>query len=219
MNILAFDTAGSFLSTGLKTPNGFYEENRDAGLKHSEYLLPAVETLMEKAGIQFPDLDLIVCSKGPGSFTGLRIGMSTAKGLSAGCGAPVVSVNNLDAHAFGLKFFDGAVVPVIDARKKRFYTAFYINGAPDSDYLDISAEELVAKAEKYKRILLTGPGISVIKDELKNSPAGYEYFENGCGLSTALIKLGRILYEKNGPDPDDSGPFYIRLSDAELLSR
>ncbi|HAK45256.1 MAG TPA: tRNA (adenosine(37)-N6)-threonylcarbamoyltransferase complex dimerization subunit type 1 TsaB [Spirochaeta sp.] len=216
MNILAFDTAGNFLSTGLATEDGFFEENRAAGLRHSEYLLPSVERLMNSAGLGFNDINLIVCSKGPGSFTGLRIGMSTAKGLSSGCNAPIVSVNNLDAIAYNFSFFSGAVMPVIDARKKRFYTAVYREGSLVSDYLDISAEEISVKAGKYERVLFTGPGSGLLKTSLPDTDAEYKFTPAEYSLAPVLISMGRKIYEEEGPDPDDSGPFYIRLSDAEL---
>ena len=223
MNILAFDTAGSFLSTALLSGKDFFEENRSSGLRHSEYLLPAVNRLIEKAGISFDALDLIVCSRGPGSFTGLRIGMSTAKGLSAGSGAPVVSVNNLDALAFGSGFFNGVVIPLIDARKNRFYTAVYRNGKPVTDYLDISAAEIAEYASEYTDVLFTGPGRDLLRTELEKNdvkiPAQLYYSEIEYGIGPVLINLGRRLYEENGADADDSGPLYIRLSDAELLKK
>ncbi|MDC7228027.1 MAG: tRNA (adenosine(37)-N6)-threonylcarbamoyltransferase complex dimerization subunit type 1 TsaB [Spirochaetales bacterium] len=219
MNILAFDTAGNFLSTGLSTGKAFFEENRFAGLKHSEYLLPSVNRLMDNAEIDFSDLDLIVCSRGPGSFTGLRIGMSTAKGLSTGSDTPVVSVNNLDALAYNFSFFNGAVIPVIDARKQRFYTAVYQKGERISEYLDISAEEVSDIASGYKQVLFTGSGSEILRERLGTPASTFNWFKTDYGLSPVLVNLGRIIYETDGPDPDDQGPFYIRLSDAELLKK
>ena len=219
MNILAFDTAGSFLSTGLLAGGKFFEENREAGLKHSEYLLPAVNRLMKTAQLDFSDLDLIVCSRGPGSFTGLRIGMSTAKGLSTGSGTPVISVNNLDAYAYGLGFFDGTVVPVIDARKKRYYTAFYRNGSVESEYLDISAEEILSASKKYDRILFTGPGVDLLKEDIGDNPNVFHFYKNSGGFASTMIALGQNKFAADGPDPDNTGPMYIRLSDAELTRK
>lgn len=221
MNILAFDTAGDFLSVGIQTEAGFFEENRFSGLSHSEHLLPSVERLMKRADLKFKNLDLIVCSKGPGSFTGLRIGMSTAKGISTGCGTPIVSVNNLDIHSHALNFFDGAVVSVIDARKKRFYSAVYSKGKLVSDYFDISAQDLIKYLNnKYDRVLFTGPGSELLKknitDNLLDIDFSVDYFQQKNGVSFSMIERGIDIFNKDGADPDDSGPFYIRLSDAEL---
>ena len=91
------------------------------------------------------ELDLIVCSKGPGSFTGLRIGMSTAKGLSMGSGVPLVTIGTMEMMAYGLDFFDGIVVPVIDARKKRYYTAFFNNKQRITENFDLTPFEILTK--------------------------------------------------------------------------
>lgn len=220
MNILAFDTAGEFLSTGLKTSKGFFEENRTSGLRHSEHLLPTVERLMTHAELTFKELDLIVCSKGPGSFTGLRIGMSTAKGISTGCNCPVISINNLDVYAYGYGFFDGAVVPLIDARKKRYYSAVYFNGHPETEYLDATTEDLIRMLGKYKRVLFTGPACSLFKtavsELIPTFPFNPFFYRTDSGISPVLIELGMKRFETDGADADNSGPYYIRLSDAEL---
>ncbi len=83
MNILAFDTASSLLNIALSTDRGFFEINHSIGLTHSEHLLPSVDYLLKTAGSTASELDLIICTRGPGSFTGLRIGMATAKGMAA----------------------------------------------------------------------------------------------------------------------------------------
>ncbi|MBI9105215.1 MAG: tRNA (adenosine(37)-N6)-threonylcarbamoyltransferase complex dimerization subunit type 1 TsaB [Spirochaetales bacterium] len=219
MNTLAFDTSGSFLSIGLKTETGFYEENRSAELRHSEHLLPAVERLMNTAGIEFSNLDLIVCSKGPGSFTGLRIGMSTAKGLAAANGTPIVSVSSLDILARGLSFFNGAVVPVIDARKKRFYSAIYYCGEKQTDYLDISTPDLAAMLKDYSRVLFTGPDCGIFLHNLQSAYYNFsvEQYRPVQGLSLVMIEHGESIFSEKGADREDSGPLYIRLSDAEII--
>ncbi len=220
MNILAFDTSGVFLSVCVKTEKYFFEETRYAGMKHSEHLLPVINHLMEQSNLTFDNLDLIVCSKGPGSFTGLRIGMSTAKGISTGCNAPLVSVNTLDAMAHKLDFFDGAVVPVIDARKNRFYTAVYVNGNLESDYLDVSVETLSLLLNKRNKVLFAGTDCAMLESLLADmEPAAefdYFFYHSLSGLSSTFAETGQKLFEANGPDPDDAGPLYIRLSDAEL---
>jgi tRNA threonylcarbamoyladenosine biosynthesis protein TsaB len=219
MNILAFNTSGNFLSIGLRAGDDFYEENRSSGLKHSEHLLPVVKNLVDKASLEFSDLDLVVCIKGPGSFTGLRIGMATAKGLSSGSNTPLVSINSLDLLARGFDFFDGAVVPVIDARKKRYYTAVYRNGERATDFFDIELHKLVTVLNEYDKVLFTGSDSLLIKEAFLKADPGRKflsfYYPNSPGLSSAMIDAGIEAKEKYGADPEDSGPFYIRMSDAE----
>jgi tRNA threonylcarbamoyladenosine biosynthesis protein TsaB len=221
MNILAFDTSGGFLSIGLQTDTGFFEENRSAGLRHSEHLLPSVQKLIEKAELDFKTIDLIICSRGPGSFTGLRIGMSTAKGLGAGHGTPIVSVASLDIYAHDLGFFDGAVVPVLDARKKRYYSAVYFKGERKSDYLDISSSDLISMLNKYNRVLFTGPDCDLFLEDLDKSEQrpnfSIEHFNPRHGLSAAMMKLGEKIFNERGADHESAGPLYIRLSDAEII--
>lgn len=173
--------------------------------------------MIKQAEISFSDLDLIVCSKGPGSFTGLRIGMSTAKGISTGSRTPIVSVNILDAYAHGLEFFSGAVVPVIDARKNRFYSAVYKNGERISDYLDISAQELSSRLSTSESVLITGSGCSLIRASFTDKP--YKYFTFNNNLAEKMTDLGIKIFNERGPDADDAGPFYIRKSDAEILKK
>ena len=219
MNILAFDTSGSCLSAGILRDNNFFEKNHFTGLRHSEQLLPIIKDLLKDAELKIRDLDLIVCSKGPGSFTGLRIGMSTAKGLSAGSGIPLVSVSSLDCFAFGLEFFNGVVVPVIDARKKRYYASVFKGGSAESDFLDISAYDLLQLTNKYKSVLFTGPDADKIKNDFIDSDSLRKcdsFYITVFGMSRILAELGRKVFSERGADPDDAGPVYIRKSDAEI---
>ena len=202
------------LNTCLKTDKQFFEINLHAGLKHSEHLLVSVNQLMDNAGLSFDELDLIVCSKGPGSFTGLRIGMSTAKGLSSGSSTPVVSVNILDVYALGFDFFNGIVVPVIDARKNRFYTAFYESGKRISDYQDLTSEEIVSEIEKYENVLFTGPACDLIENRIAGE--SFNFYKYNSTIAQKMTELGLEIYKTLGADPDNEGPMYIRKSDAEI---
>lgn len=141
--------------------------------------------------------------------------MSTAKGISAGCGAPVVSVNVLDAYALGLEYFDGAVVPVLDARKKRFYSTVFVSGKQEDDYLDISAEGLFDRVEKFNNVLFIGSGCRKIMPHDKEKKYKYHLYDSS--LAVKIAESGSVIFKKRGSDADDQGPFYIRKSDAEIL--
>ncbi len=221
MNILAIDTSSALLGIALQSGDDYYESNLNIGLHHTENLMVEIETILAKAKISAIDLELIVVSKGPGSFTGLRIGMSAAKGLAFGVGAPLVSVPSLDVWALGKGFFHGAVLPVLDARKQRVYTAFYEGGKRKGDYLDIAPARLFKQCASYGNILLTGPfapalfelrtsggdlsGTSFVLDPQYGSPHTWE-----------LLHLGVEQLEKKGADTETEGPLYIRPSEAEL---
>jgi len=100
-HILAVDSSTNFLSICLKTGSFYYEVTIDCGLKHSENILKQVDHLVKTAGIHIKDLDLLICPEGPGSFTGLRIGMSTIKGIATALDIHYIAVPTLDYIAWG----------------------------------------------------------------------------------------------------------------------
>jgi tRNA threonylcarbamoyladenosine biosynthesis protein TsaB len=222
MNVLAIDTATEILSVALKTEGGEYEMIHRAGLSHSESLVPSIQALCSLAGFSLRDLDLVVCMKGPGSFTGLRIGMATAKGIAFGRKTPLVSVPTLDVMAFGHESFSGIVLPIIDARKNSFYTAVYEAGKRTSDYLDLAAEDILPYIGSSQKVLLTGPHGDLFLERLEASGSShsdrftlYPDRRNGTGFS--LIACGIKHYAEAGADSKAEGPLYIRKSEAELL--
>ena len=135
------------MSLALKKDTSWFEYTIDDGLKHSETLMNAIVSLLEQAGLDKTELELLVCSEGPGSFTGLRIGMSTIKGLSFGLEIPHTAVVTTDYLASGYDYFPGAVVPVLDARKKRFFSAVYHNGRQISPARDLTQDEIFELVE------------------------------------------------------------------------
>jgi len=213
--ILGFDTSGEVLSICLKHGSRYYEINTIDGYKHAQTLMPLIDRIIQKMNLQVEDIELIACSKGPGSFTGLRIGVSTAKGLAYGLGIPYVLVPSLDAIAVRHSFFNGVVLPVIDARKGRFYAAFYKNGQRITDYMDIEPEKLRAKSSQFSQVLLTGSGapqfLSGNRDDTFLQDSFYD-----SGISRNIICLGEKQFNDRGPSGISEGPLYLRKSEAEL---
>ncbi|MQY76897.1 MAG: tRNA (adenosine(37)-N6)-threonylcarbamoyltransferase complex dimerization subunit type 1 TsaB, partial [Spirochaeta sp.] len=156
MNVLAIDTATEVLGIALSTGVERRVTTVRIGLKHSETLLPWIKFLIEDSGIQLEDLHLIVCSLGPGSFTGLRIGLATAKGLAAGSLCPLIGIPGLDTLAFRYRSFRGVVIPLSNAHRKKVYTALYRQGERISDYLDIHLTKLALDLKEFDNLLLTG---------------------------------------------------------------
>ena len=220
MNVLAIDTSTSMLGIGLQTDDHYFEMNQDVGLHHTENLLTEVRVLFEKGALSVEQLDLIVVSKGPGSFTGLRIGMATAKGLSFGTGIPLVSVPTLEMHAFGQSIYSDWVLPVMDARKNRVYAAFYRNGTARGEVLDIAPELLLKEASQYEHILVTGPFAADLLEIGRNSEPRCENLIidplYAAPKTFALLQKGKETFSRRGGDDTRSGPLYIRPSEAEL---
>ena len=223
MNAIALDTASDSLHLALQTDTTYASIVKSAGRRYSEELIPQMLTLCNEAGIKLADLNLIICSNGPGSFTGLRIGMAAAKGIAMGADIPLVSLSNLEVYHYPVRHMDIPIVTVLDAKKNRFYCAVYHHGSrltPDSDS---TPEEMCAELKQFDKIFLTGPDAllfapklmaalaacdadtRVVVDELKHRDYG-----------EAFLVLGSELLQSRGPDDIGMGPTYIRKSEAEV---
>ena len=214
VNILAFDTTSRLLSIALQTEHGLFEHFIAEGFKHSENLALEIKNIVQTARIEMKDIDLIVCPEGPGSFTGLRIGLSTAKGISYALNKPFVTIPTLDMMAYGKDYFEGIILPVLDARKKRFYAALYKKGERISDFLDASHETLSALLTEESEVLITGADADIF-----NMASGEKYLldpDFKRGYARYLLPLGRKHFRMEGPSPDGQGPLYLRKSEAEI---
>jgi len=211
LNILALETSGKVISLALKTENQSLELTVNRGFKHVETLMPSVDALMKMGGIKPGELNLVACSAGPGSFTALRIGMSTAKGIAKGASCPIKAVPTLPLLASGREHWPGIVVPVMDARKNRVYIAAFRDGARIREDSDSALEDFLKSLPTDENILITGPDaeISVGYPRVIIDPLA----ASGRGL--ALAAKAEKALEDDGPDPADLGPLYLRLSEAE----
>ncbi len=226
MNILATDTSSQALSVAIRT-DSFFEERTSEGrsLQHSEKLIPTVTELCSDAGISTRDIELLACTRGPGSFTGLRIGMAAFKGMAYSLDKPLVSVSTLEVLANCVPCFDGAIVTVLDAKKQRWYLAVFekkdegpaVRLLPDTDGTEA---DLVKCLEGYDSVLVTGHDAAAFAPTLKalygDSKRIYTDTVSARSVSTALIGCALRKYEKDGADDIGQGPVYLRKSDAEI---
>jgi tRNA threonylcarbamoyladenosine biosynthesis protein TsaB len=219
MNILAADTSTPIMNLALVTDNGCTSFSLEDGMHHSENLVPAIIELLKKRNISLKDLDLLACTAGPGSFTGLRIAMSALKGISSATATPLVSVKTMDLLASFTNFYPGVRVVAIDARKKRFYIALYRGDKRLCPDLDCHESEVIEMLQGEDHVLITGPdsdlfskklieaGIKDIRLDIDNSPKN---------IALQLAQLAAVQFEAQGADPIGSGPVYVRKSDAEI---
>jgi tRNA threonylcarbamoyladenosine biosynthesis protein TsaB len=222
MKVCALDTSTARLGVSVSGEDVNAESLLEAGLHHTEHLAGEIERLLARTGLAVESLDLIVCVRGPGSFTGLRIGMALAKGLSFGRGIPLVSVPALDLYAYGREWYPGTVLPVIDARKKRVYAAFFKDGRQYSGIMDCTPRELYDWLPN-DRILLTGPHaralFSVPPLDTYTDGAGNVRIDLDRSAADSrlrsLIELGVTFFHRSGPDEITRGPLYVRRSEAE----
>jgi tRNA threonylcarbamoyladenosine biosynthesis protein TsaB len=215
MKILAFDTSGPMLSGALGTERGTFAALQDTGLRHGELLAGLIDQLVKEAGISVKDLDLIVCPRGPGSFTGLRIGMSLAKGISAGSGIPLISIPVPDILVRPYSFYGSPVIPVLDAKKDRFYGACYIGGVRTSEFFDLEAGEIIRRFGMEETILIAGPDAGLFKSKIAEAE-GITFAPYVPATVFDMLAMGPLLFEQKGPDAPGQGPMYIRKSEAEL---
>ena len=126
MNILAMDTSQKTVSVALLADETILVDTFiNRGINHSAVLLPAIEKACQMAGLTVDGVDLFALTIGPGSFTGLRIGASTVKGLALATGKPVVGISTLEALAQNGKSSTRLICPLLDAQKNQVYTAYY----------------------------------------------------------------------------------------------
>lgn len=193
----------------------------NTGNTHSATLLPAVEQALKMAEITVNDIDLFACSTGPGSFTGVRIGVATVKGIAYGKNKPCVSVSTLEALAYNLSGFDGMICPVMNARRSQVYNALFecesgrIRRLCPDRAISISELDTELSGEE-KPIYLCGDGYNITSDGFKATktefvPVRYRY---QSAYSVAQIAVKK--YE-NGETVSDAElvPIYLRPSQAE----
>ena len=231
MNILVTDTSAQALTVALKTDSFFETRTSESrSLQHSERLIPTVTELCKDAGITTKDIDLLACTRGPGSFTGLRIGMAAFKGMAFALDKPLVSVSTLEVLASCVPCFDGAIVTVIDAKKQRWYLAAFENNNPDNGTessiprrlmpdTDGIEDDLKDVLKPYSKVLVTGPDAEAFAPKLQALFTDKTIITDRIShkaVSTALIRTALRKYETDGPDDIGQGPVYLRKSDAEI---
>lgn len=172
MNLLAIDTSGPVCGVAVMKNGVVCSEHMVQNrLTHSVNLLPMIDAALEAAGLGLDALDRIGVVTGPGSFTGVRLGVSTVKGLAHGCGKPVAAVNALEAMAMGVGSFDGVICPIQDARAGQVYGAAFraqngqlIRLMPDEPLaLSLFIEKISAMGDRF---LFLGDGMPVQREAL-----------------------------------------------------
>lgn len=224
MKILALDTSGPNCSVAVIDEEKVIANfNLNIGKTHSQILLPLVDKLCKYSGLTLNDIDIFTCSVGPGSFTGLRIGISTLKGFAVALKKPVVSVSSLEGLAYNVPYFDGIVCSVLDAKNDNVYSALYHvkeNIEMIGDYITDSITTLVTDLKKYNsKILFVGSGAVTFREIFKKEFGENAYFmphhlNEQTAVSIAKAALDKI--KKDGIDASDNlHPSYLRKSQAE----
>jgi len=224
MKILSIDSATESATCAILDDNKVLGEiTFNYKKQHSQILMPIIDELFNNTGMNISDIDAFVASKGPGSFTGLRIGMATIKGLSQGTKKPFVTVSTLDSLAYNLAYTGGVICPILDALRDNVYTALYTfkNCELDriSDYVNISIDDLInTLAHKNCNISFVGDGVLKFKEKLIANLPNVIFAPAHLNLAraTSLGELGlKLLSNGTFDDLYASVPIYLRKPQAE----
>ena len=231
MNLLAVDTATEKFSVALSRENSAGNNTMlltvDAGLRHSELLMDGIDALLKTAGLRPEELSGVVCSGGPGSFTGLRIGFALSKGLALALNIPFTAIPTLDFMAGPFSFWPGMVAPVIDAKKGAFFCALYRDGKRLCPDMDASPAEIAtvingAQPGAEEPVLLVGPASLMLYEKIMELPMekrpapGIKSGGTRWGDAQTLLEIAKETAFPEIQSDYFSGPVYIRKSDAEL---
>lgn len=189
---------------------------------YSERLMSTIDRVVRDAGLDLAAIDGFAVSIGPGSFTGLRVGLSTVKGLAFATGKPVAAVPTLRALAWNLPFSAYPVCPMMDARKNQVYAALYRYDGPAlvqmMEETAISLEDLAGRIPG--QTVFTGEASSLYREDIRKAFGKGAFFAplSSCSPSAASVaELGLAMIKSGGlTDPDSLTPMYIRRPEAEV---
>lgn len=220
MLILAFESSAKPASVALVRDGRLLAQSfQCTALTHSVTLLPMAEDLLKNTGIALSEVDAFAVAQGPGSFTGIRIGVSTVKGLCFGTDKPCIGVSTLEAMAWHGLADGGYVCPVMDARRDQVYTALFhiengrpVRDLPDAAYSYMELSELLCSLDNG--VFLVGDGVNVIRPFLETQGVNFRtapddlLWQDAWGVAMAA-------QDKTPVPGAELLPVYLRLSQAE----
>ena len=196
------------------------EKTVNSALTHSQTLMPALIELMEGENLTCADVDMFAAAVGPGSFTGVRIGVCAVKGLCHGADKPVVEVDTLEALALGTGY-EGIICPILDARREQVYTALFrcengvLTRLGEDEALPLA--ELAGRLANYDKVYFTGDGLDTLGGKVKElmgerallAPAHLRLMRASTVCLTAMNRADEAM------DAEKLTPLYLRVSQAE----
>ncbi|MGL4987162.1 MAG: tRNA (adenosine(37)-N6)-threonylcarbamoyltransferase complex dimerization subunit type 1 TsaB [Treponemataceae bacterium] len=219
MKAFAIDSSSSFLSLYAVNSDKTSEINIFAPQQQSEKLISLIEQTFNHIDVSAKDLDFIVASLGPGSFTGLRLAFATLKALSFAFDIPFYGLSTLLTMAYPYKNLPFSIMPVIDARKERFYFSLYNQGKQIIADDDKSVEDIIQKLIDHgqSQIMVVGHDAKLFCKKAESfTNIQFLNLTQSTGLAQSLFEQGGDLFLQNAPAlSKDASPLYIRASEAE----
>ncbi|WP_099466743.1 tRNA (adenosine(37)-N6)-threonylcarbamoyltransferase complex dimerization subunit type 1 TsaB [Konateibacter massiliensis] len=225
MKILAIDSSGLVASAAIIEDETMVAEYTINHKKtHSQTLLPMIDEIVKITDTNLEDIDAIAVAGGPGSFTGLRIGSATAKGLGLALNKPLISVPTVDGLAYNLYGTDKVICPIMDAKRNQVYTGLY-EFKDDvfhiiEEQMAVSIEEIIGKLNKIGRpVIFAGDGIPVYAQTIKDTLTVAYSFAPAHLNKQRAASIGTLakqyLIEGKTEPAEEHKPDYLRLSQAE----
>ncbi len=222
MKILAIDTTSEICGVAiLDNENLIIENSLNNGLTHSENLMPLVKEALEKSNLQLKDIDLVSCAVGPGSFTGIRIGVASVKAICEVNNIKIAEVTSLESLAKNIKDFSETKVALIDARNNQCYMGIFDNEINlKQDLIADDINVLLEEVSKYSDITFVGNGAELHKDLILSKFPNSKFCGDNIQRAYSCGLIGLKKYNSNNSvNADTLAPNYLRKSQAERLSK
>lgn len=224
MKILSIDTSSSICSVSILEDKEVIKEKENNDIKtHSQKLMPLIDELFNECNIKLKDIDLIACCVGPGSFTGVRIGVSTVKAFADVMNIPVIGVTSLEGLAYNVKKY-GYICSLIDAKNNNVY--FGLFEFENDQYKIINKlkadniNNIIDELKQYNNITFVGDGAAIYKDIIEKKLSNCKFVDSKFNeqTSVSIAHIARKLYE-NGENGTSENliPIYLRKSQAERV--
>ncbi len=225
MKILSVDTSANVATASITEDDKliceFILNNK---LTHSQTLMPVIDNILKQSELDLSDIDLAVVANGPGSFTGLRIGVSAVKGLAHALKIPVIGVSTLTGMAYNLPFCKDIICPIMDARRAQVYNAVYKWNDGELTQIKepraLAVEELLEEfVNSDDKVVFLGDGVPVHKDKIVEKLGDRAVFAPSCAnaqRASSLAAAAKKLYNEGKTQSCyELMPFYLRKSQAE----
>ena len=223
MKLLSIDTSSDVCSVAILEDDKLIKElNITDSKTHSENLMPLIDRLFKENSLSLKNMQAIACSIGPGSFTGIRIGIATVKAFAEVCQIPAIGVTSLETLALGCNSSENStIVSLIDAKNNQVYCGIFDNNMHLlEDYLATDIMEVISHLKKYNKIVFVGNGAIIHKELLQNELSNTQFSNNNVQSAFAL---GLCAFNKwktgEKSSADTLLPLYLRKSQAERMKQ
>jgi len=223
MKILAVDTSANVATAAVVSDGKLICESILNHKKtHSEKIMPMIDELLHDSETKISEIDLFAVANGPGSFTGLRIGVAAMKALAHSTNKPIIGVSTLEALAYSVPWCEHIIIPIMDARRNSVFTASYIWDEEFhalSEIESMTIEECVKDCGELLDVLFIGDGVEVYRDYITEQLGERAYFPPSALCDAKASTVAMLALEKFNRGETDTyltlKPFYLKKSQAE----